>query len=205
VRERVTRSCDEAIEAARTIGFPVAMKVLSPDVAHKSSIGGVELRIASAEEAAAAYGRIMVAVRHGAPDASIQGVLVSPMIEGGVEMILGMVHDAVFGPVILVGFGGVFVEVIRDTACRVAPFDINEAHAMLRELKGFPLLNGARGPRLDITALARALVRLSAFACKYADSVESIDINPFLVRRRGGIALVALILPRVSTLDREAT
>jgi acyl-CoA synthetase (NDP forming) len=195
VQELIATSRAEAIEAAQRIGFPVVMKVLSSDLPHKSDLGGVVLRIIDADEAGAAYERILDNMRRHAATARIDGVLVSPMVEGGVEMILGVVRDAVFGPVVVVGLGGIYVEVLRDTACRVAPFGVADAHAMLRELKGFAILNGARGQRCDIDALAKAVADLSHFAAAHADEVESIDINPFVVRHDGGFALDALIVP----------
>lgn len=196
VQERVATSRGEAIEVARTLGFPVVMKVLSSDLSHKSDLGGVVLRIADAEEAGAAYDRILDNTRRHSATARIDGVLVSPMIEGGVEMILGVARDVVFGPVIVVGLGGIYVEVLRDTVCRVAPFDIADAYAMLHDLKGFALLNGVRGQRYDLQALAQAIAQLSHFAADHSEEVESVDINPFVVRHDGCLALDALIISR---------
>ncbi len=137
--------------------------------------------------------------RAGCPRARLDGVLVSPMVRDGVEMILGVQHDPTFGPVVMCGLGGVFVEVLADVSFRPAPFDDAEAHRMLRELRGFPLLAGARGrPQGDVDALAAALAALSRFAAAHAGRLESAELNPLMVRPagRGVIALDALIVPR---------
>jgi acyl-CoA synthetase (NDP forming) len=145
----------------------------------------------------AAHDAMMARVRAAAPAARIEGVLVSPMVRGGTELILGTKCDPVFGPVVVVGLGGIFAEVMQDVALRPAPVDEAEAMTMLRSLKAFPVLDGARGrPRADIGAAARAIVALSRFAVQHADEVAEIDINPLLLRSEGegAVALDALIL-----------
>ena len=197
--EVVAQTADEAAEAAGRMGAPVAMKILSADIQHKSDIGGVKLGVTGAEAAGRVHAEIMAAAAQHAPDARIDGVLVAPMITGGTELILGTTTDAIFGPVIMVGLGGVFAEIFRDTALRTAPVSLPEAHDMLRELRAFPLLDGARGrTRADVDSAARAIVSLSEFAVRHADDVAEIDINPLLVRDEGegAIALDALIVPR---------
>ena len=199
VEEIVVTNCNEAARAAEQIGGPVAMKILSPDIQHKSDIGGVELNIDGAKAAQMAYERIIVAVEQHAPQAVIDGVLVSPMAAGGTELILGAITDPIFGPVVVVGLGGMFAEIFEDTALRIAPVTMEEAGEMLRELKAFPLLNGARGRApADIDALMQAIVALSRFASRHADDVAEIDINPLVVRKKGKgvIALDALIIPK---------
>ena len=131
--------------------------------------------------------------------AAIEGVVVAPMIDGGVETILGVKRDPVFGPVVVFGLGGVFVEVLQDVTRRLAPFGVEEAHEMIREIKGYPLLEGVRGgPVADVDALAEALSRLSVLAHENRDRIDSIDINPFLVlpEGQGACAVDALIVPR---------
>lgn len=204
--EIVATSAKEAANAAQKVGMPVAMKILSADIQHKSDIGGVELGVTGAE-AAAAYDRILAAARQHAPEARIDGVLVAPMIIGGTELILGTTTDPIFGPVVMVGLGGIFAEVFRDTALRVAPVTLPEAHAMLRALKSFPLLDGARGrPKADVESAAQAIVALSEFAVRHASDVAEIDINPLLVRDagQGAIALDALIVPHGDTKAEAA-
>ena len=138
-----------------------------------------------AAEAGAAYDRLVERVKARAPRATIDGVLLSPMVRGGVEMILGVQDDAVFGPVVLLGLGGIFVEVLRDVTFRIAPFGVEEAHRMIAELRGAAILEGARGqPPSDLDALAAALSRLSLFAAAQRGQFTSIDINPLLVRPR---------------------
>lgn len=197
--EIVAATSGEAAAAATRIGGPVAMKILSPDIQHKSDIGGVELGIAGSEAAEAAFARIMAAAARHAPEAAVDGVLVSPMVSGEAELILGASTDPVFGPVVMVGLGGVFAEIFKDTALRLAPVSVEEAGEMLRELKAFPLLDGARGRApADLDALGEAIAALSRFAARYADQVAEIDINPILARPmgEGAIALDALIVPK---------
>jgi acyl-CoA synthetase (NDP forming) len=196
--ERVVGSAAEAAEAAATLGFPVVLKVVSPDLPHKTEVGGVALDLPDAASVAAAHDAMLARVRAAAPEARIEGVLVSPMVRGGVELILGSKRDPVFGPVVLVGLGGIFAEVLKDVAVRPAPVDEAEAMAMLRSLKAFPVLDGARGrPKADLPAAAQAIAALSRFAAQHAATIAEIDINPLLLRPagQGAVALDALIVP----------
>ena len=189
-----------AQEAARAAGDkPVAMKIVSPDVLHKTEIGGVLLNVTGADDVAAAYTTLEGRLRTHHPDAQFDGILVSPMIEGGVEIIMGTSQDPVFGPIVMVGLGGVLVEVLKDVSFRKAPFDIADAHMMINELRGSAILDGVRGAApADRQALASALSQLSLFAAAEKDSIESIDINPFVVfeEGQGAVALDALIVAR---------
>ena len=197
-----SRLCGTARDAARTaaeLGFPVALKIASPDIAHKSDADGVALDLDTADAVARAFAAVTAGARSARPDARLDGVLVSPMVTGGVEMILGVQHDATFGPVVMCGLGGVFVETLEDVSFRAAPFDAAEAHRMLHELQGFPLLAGARGrPPCDVDALATALAALSRFAAAHAGQLDSAELNPLVVRPagQGVVALDALIVPR---------
>ncbi|MEO3474607.1 acetate--CoA ligase family protein [Roseomonas sp. CAU 1739] len=195
--ERVVASAAEASEAAAAMGFPVVLKIVSPDLPHKTEVGGVVLGVGDVEAVAAAHDAMLARVRAAAPRARIDGVLVSPMVRGGTEMILGAKRDPVFGPVVLVGLGGIFAEVIQDVAMRPAPVDEAEAMTMLRSLKAFPVLDGARGrPKADLVATAAAIAALSRFAAQHAADIAEIDINPLLVRAagEGAVALDALIV-----------
>ena len=185
-----------AVAAARTIGLPVVMKIASPDILHKSDIGGVLIGLASEAEVEKGFGELLARARRAHPAARLQGCLVAPMITGGTEFVLGAKNlDPVFGPVVMVGLGGIFVEILHDISLRLAPVGLAEARAMLRELKGFALLEGARGrPPSDIEALARAVVDLSSFALAHAHDIVSCDINPFLVLTDGAVALDAVIV-----------
>jgi acetate---CoA ligase (ADP-forming) len=197
--ERTVTTADAAAEAAEQLGGALAMKILSPDIQHKSDIGGVELGVTGPAAARHAFTRITTAAALHAPDAVIDGVLVSPMTSGGTELILGTTTDATFGPVVMVGLGGIFAEIFEDTALRLAPVTETEAGDMLAELRAYPLLTGARGRApADLGALKAAIVALSEFAATHADDVAEIDINPLLARPegQGAIALDALIIPR---------
>jgi len=196
--ERLVRSAAEARAAAAALGCPVAMKVASPDIAHKTEIGAVALGVTSPAAASHAFDEIMAATARGAPAASIDGVLVAPMAGDGVEIIVGARNDPVFGPVVMVGIGGIFVEVLKDVALRVGAVDRDEACRMLGELKGFALLAGARGrPRADLDAAADAIAQLSAYALANAGRFETIEVNPLLVRPagQGAVVLDALVVP----------
>ena len=202
VEDRLTQSAEEAAEAAEELGFPVALKVASSDVWHKSDAGGVVLGLDSAPAVRKSFPRLLERVRVSAPEAHVEGVLVTPMVEGGMETILGVRDDPLFGPTVVFGLGGVFVEVLSDVAFRIAPFGEQEAHAMIREIRGHPLLEGARGrKRADIAALARSLARLSVFAAENAGKFDSIDINPFIVlpEGQGAVAADALIVPKADS------
>ncbi len=196
ISAHVAGSADEAVAAAERVGWPVVLKLLSPDVAHKTEIGGVRLGLESVDVVRSAYDDIVAAARDKAHQATVDGVLVAPMATDGVETILGVVMDAVFGPVIMFGLGGIITELFEDVTFRPAPFDIDEAYRMINEIKGVALLQGARGkPPADIDALAKAISNLSAFAHANRDRLAGVDINPFLVRTRGEgvVGLDALI------------
>lgn len=199
VDERIEQSADAAAAAAKEIGFPVVMKIVSPDIQHKSEIGGVLLNIGSEAEASAAFDTLMERGRKAAPAARLEGVLIAPMVQGGVETIIGVQRDPVFGPVVMFGLGGIFVEVLKDVTFRTAPFGLDVAHEMIRSVRGYPMLEGVRGaPPSDVDALAAALAQVSAFAAANADTLESIDLNPVLVRPKGEgcVAVDALIVAR---------
>jgi len=194
--ELLATSAAQAQAGAAQVGERLVLKIVSPEIIHKTEVGGVMLDVPAAE-AGAAYDRLVERVTARAPLATIEGVLISPMVRGGVEMILGVQDDPVFGPVVMLGLGGIFVEVLRDVTFRIAPFGIEEAHRMIAELRGAAILDGARGqPPGDLDALAAALSRLSLFAAAKRGEFTSIDINPLLVRPRGegAAALDALIL-----------
>ena len=194
VADRLVASAKEAATAAADAGAPVAMKIASRDILHKTEAGGIKLGVA-AEDAAAAYDAIVASARAYAPEARIDGVLVSPMIADGVECLLGAKVDPVFGPMVLFGLGGVFTEVLNDVSFRRAPFGEETAREMIGELKGVALLDGARGrPAADLEALARAISRLSLFAAAHGDAIDSVEMNPLRARPEGCLALDALIV-----------
>lgn len=197
-REEVVTSADEAVRSAQTTGYPVVLKIASEDIAHKTEIGGVALNLHDAEAVRQAYDRLMTNAHKLAPQARLDGVLVAPMVRGGVELIAGVSRDPVFGPVVMVGLGGIYAEILKDVAVQVAPVSEDEALRMIRSLKMFPLLDGARGQaKADVVAAARTVARLSEFACRHANDVAEIDMNPILVRPEGEGVLVldALMIP----------
>ncbi|KRB10710.1 acetate--CoA ligase family protein [Achromobacter sp. Root170] len=193
---------DAAVRAAgdlRAAGqdIPVVLKVVSPDITHKSDVGGVKLSIRGEDAVRRAYVDIMAAVSQHRPDARVEGVLVAPMAPKGVECIAGVHCDPVFGPVVMFGLGGVFVEVLKDVSFRLAPFGRDEALDMIREIKGYALLQGARGaPPCDVDALADALATLSRFAHARAGEFSSVEINPLLAlpEGQGAVALDAVVI-----------
>lgn len=198
ISETLAISPTEAVAAVTAIGGPAALKLVSPDILHKSEIGGVMLNV-DAADASSAYDTLVERGRRHKSDATIEGVVVAPMILAGIETVLGVKRDPVFGPVVVFGLGGVFVEVLQDVTRRLAPFGVTEAHEMIREVKGYPLLEGVRGGEVgDIQALAEALSCLSVFAHENQERIDSIDINPFLVlpAGKGALAVDALIVPR---------
>jgi acyl-CoA synthetase (NDP forming) len=196
--EALVKIGEDAGAAAARIGFPVVLKISSPDIAHKTEIGGVVVGVKDEEEARAAADKILARAAAKRPGARLEGVVVAPMVTRGVETIVGVVRDPVFGPLVMFGLGGVHVEALKDVTFRTAPFDVAEAHRMIREIRGYAILEGIRGaPPSDVQALAKMLSALSSFAAVNAESVESVDLNPVRVLPRGEglIALDALIVP----------
>ncbi len=184
--EQACDSTDAAVAAAELFGFPVVMKILSPDIVHKSEIGGVLLNVADVAAVRDGYDLLIARAKRAAPTARIEGVLVAKQLQGGVECILGIHRDPVFGPIAMFGLGGIFVEVMKDVVFRRCPFGDDVAEQMIRSIKGAPLLLGARGrPRADIKALAHMLARLSAFAHAAGQRLASIDLNPVFAMPEG--------------------
>jgi acetyltransferase len=197
-QERLAQNASEAARMAKDIGFPVAMKIVSPQIMHKTEAGGVVLNVTSEAAARAAFKRIMQNAQQRHPSAALQGVSVQEMVSGGTEMILGMTRDAQFGPGIIVGLGGIFVEILKDVALRVPPLTADDACELLESLKGKAILQGARGRApADLDALIKAIVNFSQLCLDLADDVKEIDINPLLVLPvgKGAKALDCLIVP----------
>jgi len=177
---------DELTEALTVVPYPVVMKVNSPDILHKSDIGGVQLNIRTIEEAEKAYDTIMANCKEHKPDAYIEGILVQEMAPAGTEIIVGISNDATFGPMLLVGIGGVSVEVYKDTALSPCPVNHKEAKKMIESLKGYKLLTGFRGSKAcDIDALADLMVTVSHFAAEKKDELKELDLNPVFVYGEG--------------------
>ncbi|MEW6213820.1 MAG: acetate--CoA ligase alpha subunit [Nitrospirota bacterium] len=181
----LARTSDEAVAAAKGIGYPVVMKIISPQIIHKSDIGGVRINLNSKKEVTDAFFDITTRVRHIMPTAHISGVMIQEMIRGGKEVIMGITRDAQFGHMIMFGLGGVYVEVLKDISFRIIPISQEDAHEMVRETKTFPLLRGVRGEtEADIEAIEKSLLILSQLALDFPQIIEA-DINPLLVKKRG--------------------
>jgi acyl-CoA synthetase (NDP forming) len=195
-RDVLVESPAAAVKAAAQLGYPVVMKVSSPDLLHKSDLGLVQVGVGSAKEVRAAFTDLVKKARRaGGRQARIEGVLVCEMVSGGVETVVGVSQDALFGPVVMAGLGGIFVEVLQDVTFRVPPFGADEAERMLRELQGFAMLEGVRGAKpSDVAALVDAIVKVQRLALDLADVVAELDVNPLVVKPRGVVALDALIV-----------
>jgi len=192
---RVSSTASDAVEAARAIGYPVAIKVESPDIQHKSDAHALVLGVKDDAEVRRAYDTVLAAARAYDEKARIDGVLVQKMIEGGEEAIVGVQLDPVFGPVVMAGLGGIFVEVLADVSFRAAPLALTDAHEMLRELRGFPILTGLRGrAAANVDALAELLVNVSRLAADHAESILEFDLNPVKVLPGGAIVVDALLI-----------
>jgi acyl-CoA synthetase (NDP forming) len=191
---RLATTADEAAKAAEATGYPVVLKIVSPEVTHKSDVGGVKVGLASADQVRAAFEEITAAVKSTQPDAGIEGVAVQKMAPTGTEVIIGMSKDPQFGPVLMFGLGGIFVEVLKDVAFRIVPLEQKDARDMIEEIKGFPVLQGVRGqPPADLAALESLLLRLSAFV-EANPQVEELDLNPVFAYKDGAIAVDARIV-----------
>ena len=202
----MVHSRQQAMEAWSAINGPAVMKIVAAEILHKTEIGGVILNVISAEAAADTYDTLMQRARTAHPDAKEISVLVTPMIQGGIETVLGVSNDPLFGPVVMFGLGGVLVEVLRDVTFRLAPFGEDEAKRMINEIRSRAVLDGVRGAEAsDIDTLARALSRLSVFAAENAQTIQSVDVNPFVVFPNGAVALDALIVSKPREEVRHAT
>lgn len=200
IPHRLARSGDEAVQAAAAFTFPVAMKIASAEIAHKSDLGGVRLNVTE-EEVRRNYGDLVSTVSRAVPEAVLEGVIVAPMMQNGIECILGGRIDPVFGPVVLFGIGGVLTEIISDTVICRAPFDQFTAFGMINSLRAINILKGARGQKpVDLERLADSVSRFSFFLASVENEVESVEINPLLTGPDGCIALDALI---VRTADKN--
>ena len=193
IEHRPAVSADEAIAAAAQLGYPVALKVVSRDIVHKSEADGVQLDLRDAAAVSAAYRRIMEgAARHRA-SAQVEGVLVCRMAKPGVEAILGLTRDPQFGPALMFGLGGIFVELYRDIAFRLVPISEDDANEMIREIKGFPLLLGAGGkPARDLGAVVGALLTLSDLA-ESRSEIDALDLNPVILYEQGCVVVDAKV------------
>jgi acetate---CoA ligase (ADP-forming) len=197
VGERLTHSADDAVNAAASLGYPVVLKVESPDLPHKTEAGVIRLNLRTADEVQAGYAAVMANADKVSPPPRINGVLVQPMVPQGIELVVGARNDPLFGPLIVVGLGGILVEVLKDTALAPAPVTPFEAEGLLRQLKGVQLLEGFRGmPAVDIKRLAKVISDVSRFAADHRDQVTELDVNPLICAGDRITAVDALIVAR---------
>lgn len=194
-RGRVARTPDEAVEIAEEIGYPVVLKVVSPDVIHKSDVGGVLLNVIDEGGVREGFKRIVDAVRAHKPDAHITGILVEEMAPKGiVEVIVGAIKDPQFGQTLMFGLGGIFVEVLKDVSFRVAPIDEQDAYEMISEIKAYPILKGYRGqPPADVDTIAKILLSASRLVMELPE-IKEMDLNPIIVYEKGAKTVDARII-----------
>lgn len=190
---RLARNKKEAISISKEMGFPVALKIVSPDITHKSDVGGVKLGLKNATQVNKAYEELLVSIKKKIPQARLEGVSVQRMASSGVEVIIGMSKDPQFGPLLMFGLGGVLVEILKDVSFRIVPVSRRDAGEMIAGIKGYPLLKGYRGQEpVDIPFLEELIVRVSEFIEKNPEVAE-LDLNPIFAYRNGAVAVDARI------------
>jgi len=194
IETTLAKSKAQAISMSKSAGFPVALKIVSPDITHKSDSGGVKLGLENATQVGKAYAEIVAAAKRTNPKAAIHGVSVQKMAKPGVEVIMGMSKDAQFGPVLMFGLGGIFVEVLKDVAFRIVPLVRRDASQMIKEIKGYPLLEGYRGQEpANITVLEDILLKVSDFVDRTPE-IKELDLNPILAYSDGAMAVDARVI-----------
>ncbi|HDI52942.1 MAG TPA: acetyl-CoA synthetase [Candidatus Bathyarchaeota archaeon] len=193
-RFEVAKSEDEAVEAARRIGFPIVLKVVSPQVLHKSDVGGVILNLRDEEGVREAYRRIHENVKAKVPGAVIEGIIVQEMAPSSTEVIVGAIKDPTFGPTIMFGLGGIFVEILRDVSFRLVPIERVDAEEMIGEIKAYRILEGARGmPKADKEALIEILLKTSEMLMDIPE-IKELDLNPIMVYEKGAKIVDARVI-----------
>lgn len=191
---KVAKTVEEAVKFAGEIGYPVVIKIVSPDVLHKSDVGAVKINLKNADEVKAAFAEIMKNVRKFKSDAKIIGVIVEQLAPQGNEVIVGMAKDPQFGPALMFGLGGIFVEVLKDVAFRIAPLTEYDAKEMVQEIKGYPVLTGIRGQKpADINSIVDIIMKVSRLVTEHT-KIEQLDLNPILVYEKGARIVDARII-----------
>jgi acyl-CoA synthetase (NDP forming) len=194
VETRLAKTITEAVNISKETGFPVVMKIVSPDVLHKSDSGGVKLDVQNSTQVRNTYREIISSVKRAQPKARIEGIAVQKMARPGIEVIIGMSKDAQFGPVLMFGLGGIMVEILKDVSFRVVPLTRKDAHEMITEIKGYPVLEGYRGQEpADIAFLENLLVKVSEFIVNSPD-IKELDLNPIFAYKEGAVAVDARII-----------
>jgi acyl-CoA synthetase (NDP forming) len=194
VEAKLAKTKVEAISISKKIGFPVVVKVVSPDITHKSDIGGVKLGLKNGAQVGRAYSEILAAVKKQQRKAKIVGVSVQKMVRPGVEIIIGMTKDPQFGPVMMFGLGGILVEVLKDVSFKIVPLVKRDARDMIREIKGYPVLEGYRGQEpADIPYLEGLILKVSEFIEKTPE-IKELDLNPVFAYKDGAVAVDARVI-----------
>lgn len=194
VEGMLAKSEEEVVRISNQLGFPVALKIISPDIIHKSDADGVKLSIGSSDQAAEAYLKMNKSIKNKYPDKEIWGVSVQKMAPPGVEVIIGMSRDIQFGPLLMFGLGGVLVEVLKDVSFRVVPLTRRDAMEMIKEIKGYPLLEGYRGQeKSDIPCLVDLLLNVSRFV-EGRPEIKEIDLNPIFLYSKGALVVDARVI-----------
>jgi acyl-CoA synthetase (NDP forming) len=193
---------DDAVRIANQIGYPLVLKIVSPQVIHKTEVGGVVINVSSEEEVRKVYNELIDRTKEKIPDAVIDGILIEEMVKG-TELIVGTTEDPQFGPMIMFGVGGIFVEVYKDVSFRLVPITNGDAKDMLTEIKGKALLNGVRGlPQADAEQLTKILMKVSELVTTYPE-IKEMDINPLIITKDGAIAADARIVLNKTTGDEQ--
>jgi len=199
IKTKLATSMKEAVALSKEMGFPVVLKIASPDVVHKSDAGGVKVGLKNVTQVSQAYREIMASVKQKHPKAAIDGVSVQPMAKPGVEVIIGMFKDPQFGPVLMFGLGGIFVEILKDVSFRIVPLARRDAREMIRDIKGYPVLEGYRGQEpANVPFLEEMLLKVSDFAERNPE-IKELDLNPIFAYRDGAVAVDARVV-----LEEEA-
>jgi acyl-CoA synthetase (NDP forming) len=200
IETKLATSKQEAITISKKFGFPVALKIVSPEITHKSDIGGVKLGLKTLKQVEAAYEEILLAVKQKYPHAVIDGVSVQKMARPGTEVIIGMTKDAQFGPVLMFGLGGILVELLKDVSFRIIPLEREDAREMIREIKGYPMLEGFRGMEpVDTSVLEEIVLKISRFVDDHPE-IKELDLNPIFAYREGAVAVDARVILEGNTV-----
>ena len=190
----VASSIEESIEKADSLGFPLVMKIISPDIIHKTDMGGVKLNIHNEQQLRKSYQDIMACIKKNKPEANITGVLLYKQLPEGIEIIIGMTRDPQFGPTVMFGLGGIFTEILQDVSFRICPIAKIDVEEMLNETKGIKVLQGYRGnPKSDIDAVIKIIIKISEIALQYS-TIKEIDLNPVMVYEKGAVVVDGKVL-----------
>ena len=194
IETKLATSRKEAVVMSKKLGFPVALKIVSPDITHKSDVGGVKLGLKTSKQVEVAYDEIISAAKQKYPKAIIDGVSVQKMARSGTEVIVGMTKDAQFGPVLMFGLGGILVELLKDVSFRIVPLEKEDAQGMIREIKGYPLLKGYRGSEpVDIAILEEILLKVSRLVDENPE-IKELDLNPIFAYNNGAATVDARVI-----------